>query len=232
MKKTDWSSGKPKEMLASLQDASPRKLRLFSLACCFSLLRVLDNPECWEIFKVAERFADGRATKKQLSAARSKIPDEYYCAWYDMGYEWREVEDIGFKSTVGGAIYTAAGGTFDGDPEETDAFFHASQTIHWVRDGIRDKPGMPSEDGLQANLLRCIFGNPLRRPNMDPSLVSDSVMKLARTIYKDKVFDRMPILADALEECGVTDKALLAHCRANVPHARGCHVLDLVLGKE
>jgi hypothetical protein len=36
----------------------------------------------------------------------------------------------------------------------------------------------------------------------------------------------MPVLADALEEAGCADEALLAHCRADGPHARGCWALD------
>ena len=37
--------------------------------------------------------------------------------------------------------------------------------------------------------------------------------------------------ADALEEAGVTDAGLLGHLRGPGPHVRGCHVLDLVLGR-
>jgi hypothetical protein len=42
----------------------------------------------------------------------------------------------------------------------------------------------------------------------------------------------MPILADALEEAGCTDAAILGHCRGPGPHVRGCWVVDLLLGKE
>jgi hypothetical protein len=45
-------------------------------------------------------------------------------------------------------------------------------------------------------------------------------------------FDRLPILADALEEAGCDEPALLAHCRSDGPHVRGCWAVDLVLGKE
>jgi hypothetical protein len=41
----------------------------------------------------------------------------------------------------------------------------------------------------------------------------------------------MPVLADALQEAGCEDDEVLAHCRAGGPHARGCWVVDLVLGK-
>jgi hypothetical protein len=58
------------------------------------------------------------------------------------------------------------------------------------------------------------------------------VARLARGIYDDRAFDRLPILADALEDAGCHDTAILDHCRQPGPHVRGCWVVDLLLGKE
>jgi hypothetical protein len=84
---------------------------------------------------------------------------------------------------------------------------------------------------VQAKLLRCIIGNPHRPFTITPSLLTGTVVKLAAAIYDQRAFDRMPVLADALEESGLTDADALAHLRDPGPHARGCHVLDLILGK-
>jgi hypothetical protein len=59
-----------------------------------------------------------------------------------------------------------------------------------------------------------------------------TIQQLARTIYDDHTFERLPILADALEEAGCTDAAILGHCRGPGPHVRGCWVVDLLLGKQ
>jgi hypothetical protein len=40
----------------------------------------------------------------------------------------------------------------------------------------------------------------------------------------------VPVLADALEEAGCTDRTLLEHCRGGL-HVRGCWAVDLLLGK-
>jgi hypothetical protein len=58
------------------------------------------------------------------------------------------------------------------------------------------------------------------------------VQKLAKSIYDDRAFDHLPILADALEDAGCTDAAILEHCRGPGPHVRGCWVVDLILGKH
>jgi len=55
---------------------------------------------------------------------------------------------------------------------------------------------------------------------------------LARTIYEDRAFDRLPILADALEETGCDNADVLNHLRGDGLHMRGCWVVDLVLGRE
>ena len=58
------------------------------------------------------------------------------------------------------------------------------------------------------------------------------VVALARGIYDEKAFDRMPILADALQDAGCDNDDVLSHCRGGGPHVRGCWVVDLLLGKE
>lgn len=58
-----------------------------------------------------------------------------------------------------------------------------------------------------------------------------SIPKLARAIYDEGRFDSLPILAEALEESGCTESALLSHLRGPGPHLRGCWVLDLLMDR-
>jgi hypothetical protein len=55
---------------------------------------------------------------------------------------------------------------------------------------------------------------------------------LAAAFYAERAFDHLPILADAVEEAGCSDEALLGHLRGPDPHVRGCWAVDLILGKE
>ena len=79
--------------------------------------------------------------------------------------------------------------------------------------------------------LHCVVGNPFRPVTFDPLWRSETAVALASAIYADRAFDRLPILADALEEAGCDLPDVLAHCRGPGPHARGCWVVDGVLGK-
>ena len=79
-------------------------------------------------------------------------------------------------------------------------------------------------------VTRCAV--PASPVSLDPSWLTPTVKALASAIHEENVFDRMPILADALEDAGSTNQEVLAHCRQPGVHVRGCWVVDLILGKE
>ena len=93
------------------------------------------------------------------------------------------------------------------------------------------KAAIFAEQKAQAAALRCVFGNPFRPAAVAPSWLTEAVVALARDIYADRAFDRLPILADALEEAGCDDEAVLHHCRQGGGHVRGCWVVDLLTGR-
>ncbi|MBP3960761.1 hypothetical protein J8F10_36535 [Gemmata sp. G18] len=84
-----------------------------------------------------------------------------------------------------------------------------------------------------ADLYRCVMGNPFQPVTFAPSWRTDTVVALARGMYESRDFSAMPILADALQDAGCNEPALLDHCRdTKQTHVRGCWVVDLVLGLE
>jgi hypothetical protein len=84
----------------------------------------------------------------------------------------------------------------------------------------------------EAALLRDVFGNPFRSVAIDPEWLSSTVLTLASGIYEEKAFDRMPILADALQDADCDNEEILNHCRSEGPHVRGCWVVDLLLRRS
>jgi hypothetical protein len=88
---------------------------------------------------------------------------------------------------------------------------------------------------IQADLLREVVGNPFRPVTINPAWLTwndGTVRRIAQTIYDERGFDRMPILADALTDAGCDNEDILNHCRSEGPHVKGCWAVDLILGKE
>jgi len=83
-----------------------------------------------------------------------------------------------------------------------------------------------------ADALREQLGNPFRPYMFDSAWRTETVVAFASGIEVERAFDRMPILADALEETGCDERAMLDHLRGPGPHARGCWALDLILDRE
>jgi hypothetical protein len=126
--------------------------------------------------------------------------------------------------------YTAALMGEQGE-EQVDALLAARGTARTVASAAGDALSVRR---AEAEMLRDVFGNPFRTVTIDPTWLTwdgGTVRNLARSIYDQRAFDRLPILADALEEAGCTDPDILGHCRQPGEHARGCWVLDLVLGR-
>jgi hypothetical protein len=99
------------------------------------------------------------------------------------------------------------------------------------------------ERAAHARLLRCVFGSlPCHPVALDSSWLTwqvGTIPKLADSLYQDRARSsghldkhRLAVLAAALEDAGCDNAEILAHCRGQGPHVRGCWVVDLLLGKE
>jgi len=208
MTESDWLvCTDPQKMLEFLRGkASDRKLRLF--ACAFGrAVRESEHLLGPSTVAIAERYADGLASDQELEYERRK--------WA------RSPEERG--------------------PVAPSAYDGAWEAVDWVIMGERLRVGDPDCYGPPADavlkrsvlLLHDIFGSfPFHPITLDPSWLTPKVVALAQVIYGNHAFDRLPRLADALEEAGCDDAECLAHLRGPGPHGKGCWALDLVLGKE
>lgn len=160
----------------------------------------------------AEEFADGMHAKKQLK----RVWETYRGGWSPIPVSCLlETDSQGLR-------------------EAAEQFARESGGWHTEQISLeaRGHPAHVARVVERNHLLRCVFGNPFRPVVFDPKWWSETATALAAGIYEERAFDRLPILADALEEAGCDHADVLAHCRGSGPHARGCWVVDLVLGKE
>jgi hypothetical protein len=205
--------------------AGRRKLRLFGCACCWKMSDQMTDARSRAAVEVAERLADGRASASEGDDARGRAHQAVISViWTSeelarerLGRDQRRAAQAAYmvlENQYGNFAWAGLAWACDeGDPAGHRAYL--------------------DEQREQAATLRCIFGPLLfRRIAVDPAWTTVTVKQLAQSIYNDRGFERMPILADALEEAGCTNVDILAHCREPGPHARGCWVVDLLLGKE
>lgn len=199
----------PSEMLVVLRSrkTSERKLFLFAVACG---LRVPNPTErSRTILAMTERAAEGMPPTRDVEddLLENEGDEDMPCLWFEEG-EVVAQEEAKWAARAVGRIARQS---------------HSEEEAVELR---------RAERRYQADVLRCIVGNPWRPTTSLPHPVSDTVVRLARTIYEERAWDRLPILADALEENGCREAALLEHLRGPGPHCRGCFALDAVLGKE
>jgi hypothetical protein len=220
--------------------AGRRRLRLFCVACCRSVWEHLDESSRHAV-EVAERFADGRAPKAELAAAHERAVEAHRSASETLAamQERREAlpEELAVRVFATRAAEWTAGLRL---ADATEVVAHSTVTIR--ASPLSQGPGRPpgrvgrqqEESSFQAGLLRCLFRSPFWPAAADGAWITGgggTVTRLARAIYDERAFGRLPVLADALEEAGCTDPAVLVHCRGGGPHARGCWVVDALLGK-
>jgi hypothetical protein len=185
---------------------SDRKARLFAVACCYQVWDKLTDERSRRAVEIASRFADGEATEAELLQAGKHCVGQPYGnpreQWYDLS----------------NLALWCCGPT-------TDSLVRQIPRLAEIA-------GVPP--AAQAALLRDLV-NPFRPVKLQPLFASrDTVQRcldIAQAAYDARDWAALPVLWDALAEAGCEDEAIRAHCFEPL-HARGCWLLDLLLGRE
>ena len=238
MTEAEWMAcNDPTPMLKHLGGKTTgRKRLLFGVACCRAIRDLLTDNRSRMALEAVEGWIEGATETDQLEAAWLAAHDAVIqtpangkgapraalgiglAAWH-----FRDNQDR-LRELV------EPDGCFDNQGETADTVWSIS--FDAAEASSADRNGTLS---LHARFLRCIIGNPLRPPpQFDLAWLTwndGAVRKMAQAIYDARAFDRLPLLADALEDAGCADAAILSHCRGPGEHVRGCWVVDLVLGK-
>jgi hypothetical protein len=224
MDETKWASSRNHVPMLSylrrerkflLTKAGRRRMRLFACAAVRRVWELLTDPRCREAVETMELLADGRADEGQRFQAYKRALEAYYATHR--------------AAAVGAALNSAYGAWMTCQAE-------AWRTRAAVRAALGAEAGRrpPREVAAPyADLLRDVFGNPFRPIVLDPAWVKwnrGALRGIAETIYQERAYERLPVLADALEDAGCDNADLLGHLRAPGTHVRGCWALDLLRG--
>ncbi|WP_246173528.1 hypothetical protein [Limnoglobus roseus] len=204
--------------------ASKRKQRLFACACCRRIWQLIPDPRSRAAVVASEAFADKLIDREALAGAQreamlgQKRFDEYV---YPAANAAASTARISVQP-----LWIAVLGTWAVGKESARVIATTPKRLA-KRENVQE-----IEAAAQAEILRCLVGPvAFRLMTFSPVWLTPTAVGLAHAIYEDCAFDRLPILADALQDAGCEDADILAHCRGDGPHARGCWVVDGVLGK-
>jgi hypothetical protein len=246
-------------MLDFLQGkASDRKLRLFACACCRRIWPLLKDERSRSAVEVGERYADGLANEAELVLWRAAALDVSIETMTMDGHdtaegmaasaaryvvEADEIFIISPEPSDWNAASEAAGFVIGSLMARNAASEAAGFAIGSIMATVRPVPkevslrelqqrALNAERDAQLLILRDVFNNACQHVVLDPACKTPTVVQLARSLYEERRFEDMPVLADALEEAGCTNAEVLNHCRSGGDHVRGCWALDLILEKS
>jgi hypothetical protein len=216
---TDWeTTDDVTTMLETVQEtASDRQLLLFACGCC----RLVET-KMPAVRYLADRF--------EKDARRPMTPDE----------KWSILSAVG--SALLGDVHPMVRRFLMG--QESDPWHLAANVARIGRmfesdDSVENPleweysvgPPLKRHSSGQAAILREIVANPLNSDSFDPRWRTDAARGIASAIEESRAWDRMPILADALQDAGCEEGPLLDHCRlVDHVHRPGCWAIDRVLG--
>ena len=216
MTEDEWAAcTDPTPMLKFLRGrASERRLRMFACACGRRAWDRLDAAGRWAV-EAAERAADGAAADGELGAAYATAHEAARDAVTGWGANRRH--DHAKFAAASAALPNAGAAAVTAS---RDLFRRANEEFRQAE-----------EEAAQVVTIRCIFGGLFRPVAVEAGWLTETVVALARRVDEAGEFDVLPILADALQDAGCDDPDILNHCQGGRVHARGCWVVDRVLGK-
>jgi hypothetical protein len=220
MTEAEWLASSDSHLMLSFLKGkdTDRKMRLFAAACCRRVWHRLPDQRSRNAIETAERYVEGSATQRQLRIARRAASVAMLES--DRGAD-------------GDSAWALRGELVKLSAADTVSAYQLTWLFNERSEGM-NPTGEPTETKPQCDLLRELFGHlPFRPVAVDAAWRTSDVMALAQGIYEERAFDRMPILADALQDAGCESDDILNHFRdPNATHVRGCWALDLILGKS
>ena len=220
MTEAEWLTNKrPYPMFEFIRhQVGRRRLRLFVCGCCRRIWEMIPHERSRTAVELSERM-DGGATKGELSkhpigggGARSDavntckpLEAEAFRGFKNLSDGTRGGVERYYSSSRRRAAAKAAKAVARSSDRAARMAEEMNQAYNWVSYAEfigHTQTVISSRHSVYCDLLRCVFGNPFRPAEFAAECVTPDVVHLADAIYDERAYDRLPVLADALEKAG------------------------------
>ena len=230
------------DLAESSMGYNQRLLYLLAVAVLRRLTHLVTDGDWLQVIDVTEAYAEGEISPDQFyeaceaayglpSSKLRAIPGAAMDAVQFLEDDSKVIE--GIEHVYDAAGYLAA---IEAGELAADANLEVARSV-WKSPGFL--AGRAKEEKAICAVIHDIFGNPFRPVSFDLAWRTPNVVALADAIYQERELPsglldrtRLAILADALMDAGCDSADILAHCRSEGTHVRGCWVVDLILGKS
>ncbi len=226
----DWDrSRKPYDLIRALGNRfSGRKFHLFLCAAGHHLLKNQTNDALRKAVENCERFIDGEMDPSTFLKTEAQLVEVY-------ARDHHQELVFGTPDLILRAILAVLAADTQ---QSLQTLLESGKLIVSKKE--------ESFDLILCRILRDLFSPPgheyriqprfvgggLMLPDGKPFQIPESARAIACGVQADQAFDRLPILADALEDADCPDRTWLDHLRHHPLHVRGCWALDLALMKS
>lgn len=207
---------------------SHRQRILFAVSCCYEVWDLFSDDRNKIVVGVVERFADWLVSREEVANLSAEVYQGNVYLINNVNPYCPTIANFSAAISSSLAVYSAFNTALyacDAAATAVSACLHANAAIEYSNGNAN--PYVAKDRPIIRNQLRVLnsfvikeYPQQWRTPN---------TQALAQQIYGNKQFDNMPILADALEECGCTDVELLNQLRdVEFPHYRGSYILEFL----
>jgi hypothetical protein len=226
-----YKSTKPSQLLriALKQNQSPRKTQLLLCGICRLVEDWLPTQTMRDLIGVTEQFVDGTIPFAEFEQQRNAAQLH------------EQQQSLPAQCAV---LILSAAVSYDLDVS-IDRIFHVVEGLWKNRWELEWPDGKTTRDARQfCELIQELYPPPAAQYQQQPNFaggglllpdgttfqIPENARLIAKGIQHDHAFDRLPILADALEDANLTDRPLLDHLRHGTGHRQGCWALDIIRG--
>ena len=200
-----------------------RASRLYLIACARAVWERL--PWCGQaLIAYAERLVDGVPIDAKLRESVRELAEEFTNC---LG----ESEDLAeFEIRLQNLDYPFGRRTEPERAFEPEEWRSLSHLVYLPLSGFTPNYRRIAPDFHAMPFLRDLFPNPHVDSHIAAEWRTRDVECIARCMYEERDFTRLPHLADAMQDVGCANERILEHCRdSETIHVRGCWVVEGIL---